>query len=359
MKKLNISNVQDIQRSLTHLQELLEGNERAVISSYNYLWRPFVKAKNWISSRDLENLLILSDLDLVTRGTDTLIPLPIPLVSHVLNLFLAKLPLIRHLCLVQYVIVRKKPNLSSHKQYSVSVIVPARNEQGTIKSLIKRVPKMGRSTELIFVEGHSTDKTYTEIQKIVRARGRFPMRLYRQRGVGKADAVRLGFKMAKGEILMILDADLSVMPEDLSKFYEALRLRKGDLVMGNRLMYPLQEQSMQFLNILANKFFSLVFSWILDQQVKDTLCGTKILFKSDYERIVQNRKYFGNFDPFGDFDLILGSSRLNFKILEIPVQYHARTYGQTNISRFRHGLLLLKMTFFAAFKIKFTNRYVS
>ena len=115
----------------------------------------------------------------------------------------------------------------------------------------------------------------------------------------------------------------------------------------------MEEKAMRFLNLLGNKFFSLMFSWLLDQRFKDTLCGTKVLFKSDYEQLKKGRKFFGEFDPFGDFDLIFGASKLNLKLVEIPIRYKERTYGMTNIRRFRHGLLLFKMCFFAFKKIKF------
>ena len=123
--------------------------------------------------------------------------------------------------------------------------------------------------------------------------------------------------------------------------------------MGTRLVYPMEKDAMRFLNIIGNKFFSLAFSWLLEQPIKDTLCGTKVIFRKDYERLAQNRSYFGDFDPFGDFDLIFGAAKMNLKIVEIPIRYQARKYGSTNISRFSHGWLLLKMTVFAARKIKF------
>jgi glycosyltransferase involved in cell wall biosynthesis len=235
----------------------------------------------------------------------------------------------------------------------VSVIVPARNEAGNIQAIFERTPDMGASTELVFVEGGSSDKTYEAIEK---AMAQYPQRrakLLRQTGTGKGDAVRLGFAQASGDVLMILDADLTVPPEELPRFYQALRSGKGDFINGVRLVYPMETHSMQFLNLLANKFFSLAFSWLLGQSVKDTLCGTKVLWKREYELIVANRAYFGDFDPFGDFDLLFGAARLNLKIVDLPIRYRERTYGTTNIQRWRHGWMLLKMVVFAARRIKF------
>jgi glycosyltransferase involved in cell wall biosynthesis len=233
------------------------------------------------------------------------------------------------------------------------VIVPARNEAGNITDIFARTPDMGEWTELVFVEGHSRDNTYAVIEQEMAARPMLRCQLLRQTGAGKGDAVRLGFSRARGEMLMILDADLTVPPEDLPRFYEALRSGKAEFINGVRLVYPMEKQAMRFLNFLGNKFFSLAFSWLLGQPIKDTLCGTKVLWKQDYETIAANRAYFGDFDPFGDFDLIFGAVKLNLKITDLPIRYRERTYGATNIQRWKHGWVLLKMVVFAASRIKF------
>ena len=235
----------------------------------------------------------------------------------------------------------------------MSVIVPARNEAGNIPHIFERTPQMGRGTELIFVEGHSQDDTYEVIEQMIKAHPEWQCRLFRQTGVGKGDAVRLGFARASGDIVMILDADLTVPPEDLPRFYEVIRSGKGEFVNGVRLVYPMEKEAMRFFNLLGNKFFSLAFSWLLEQRIKDTLCGTKVLWKHHYDMIVANRAYFGDFDPFGDFDLLFGAAKLNLKIVEMPIRYRERSYGATNISRWKHGWLLLKMVLFASRRIKF------
>jgi glycosyltransferase involved in cell wall biosynthesis len=233
------------------------------------------------------------------------------------------------------------------------VIVPARNEAGNIPQILKRIPEMGSGTEIIFVEGHSRDHTYEAVEHNIAIYSKKCCQLYRQSGTGKGDAVRLGFDKAHGDILMILDADLTVPPEDLPRFYEALSSGKGEFVNGVRLVYPMEKEAMRFLNFIGNKFFSLAFSWLLGQSVKDTLCGTKVLWKTDYELIAANRSYFGDFDPFGDFDLLFGAAKQNLKLVDLPVRYRERTYGTTNIERWKHGWLLLKMVWFAARRIKF------
>jgi glycosyltransferase involved in cell wall biosynthesis len=235
----------------------------------------------------------------------------------------------------------------------VSVVVPARNESGNIKAIFERTPKMGRETEIVFVEGHSKDDTYAAIEREIAAHPSTPSQLFRQTGMGKADAVRLGYAHARGDVLMILDADLTVPPEDLPRFYDALVSGKGEFINGVRLVYPMEKEAMRTLNFLGNKFFSLAFSWLLGQSIKDTLCGTKVMWKKDYEKVAANRSYFGDFDPFGDYDLIFGAAKLNLKIIDLPIRYRERTYGSTNISRWKHGMLLLRMVAFAARRIKF------
>ena len=234
------------------------------------------------------------------------------------------------------------------------MIVPARNEAGTIEKIVQQIPELGAFTEIIFVEGHSNDNTLAEIKRVVeKYKGKKGLKYSVQPGKGKGDAVRLGFEMAEGDILAIYDADMTVPAKDLEKFYNAIADGKGEFINGSRLVYSLEDESMRSLNYLVNKIFSYLFSWILGQPIKDTLCGTKVLWKKDYQDIKANRKYFGDFDPFGDFDLLFGAAKLNLKIVEVPIRYKAREYGKTNISRFKHGWLLLKMTFFAMKKIKF------
>jgi len=263
----------------------------------------------------------------------------------------SNIPVIRKLCLVRFIIAR--PVEITSQEYSVSVLVPARNEKGNIENAILRTPIFGKSIEYIFVEGNSNDNTWEEILRVKEKYKNLNIVAIKQTGKGKGNAVREGFDIATGDVLMILDADLTMPPEDLPKFYNALAENKGEFINGCRLVYPMEKQAMRFLNLLGNLFFGAFLSFILGQKLKDTLCGTKVLLRKDYEIIKNNRAYFGDFDSFGDFDLIFGAAKLNLKIIEIIVRYKDRQYGSTQISRFKHGLILLRMSFFAAKKIKF------
>ena len=281
-------------------------------------------------------------------------PFSVPLLKGFFNRFLVRLWPFTHLGLIQLFIAKPIGAPEGLQSPKVSVIIPTRNERGNIEAAVQRMPKMGSGTEIVFVDGNSTDGTADEIRRVMAVRPDRNVKLILQGdGVGKGDAVRKGFTAATGDVLMILDADLTVPPEWLSRFLEALVRGKGELINGTRLVYPMEKQAMRFLNKCGNRLFSIIFTWLLNQPLRDTLCGTKVLSKSHYQTIARNRPYFGDFDPFGDFDLLLGAAKANLKIVEIPVRYDARKYGVTNISRFRHGWILLKMSWFAMWRLKF------
>lgn len=364
---LNI--VSDVQLVLEKIYNLSSSRTRILFLTFNYLWQPVIKlavmikqrlpqpTPSWLSISDLENLCELAELETINSGNRILFPKKVPLLSNFINKFIAQLPMINQLSLVHYRVAKKRlifPKESVKGKYSCSVLIPARNERENIENAVNRMPRLGKWTEIIFVEGNSRDETWEEIQRVAdKYKDRWDIQIMRQDGKGKGDAVRKGFAAARGDILMILDADLTVSPEDLPKFYEAIATGKGEFINGCRLVYPLEKGSMNFLNIIGNKFFGILFSYLLGIRLKDTLCGTKVLFRQDYEKIAGARSFFGNFDPFGDFDLIFGAVKQNLKIIEIPIRYKNRTYGSTNINRFRDGLLLLRMSLFAARKIKF------
>ncbi len=354
----------DVQKALENIKNYCHSETKIIFNIYSNLWsaplalarklgmaQP-VLAQNWLTPDDMRNLIGLSDMETVKSWEEILLPLTIPGFDLLFNKILVKIWPFKYLALCNMVIARLKPE-NTTKQHSVSIVVAARNESGNIKDILDRVPVMGSGTELIFVEGGSSDDTYSIIESAIADYHRMPVKLMKQPGKGKGDAIRMGFDAATNDILMILDADLTVMPEDLPKFYDALVSGKAEFVNGVRLVYPMEDQAMRFINLLGNKFFSLGFSYLLDQPIKDTLCGTKVLYKTNYQKIADNRDYFGEFDPFGDFDLIFGAAKLNLKILDMPVRYQSRTYGETNINRWQGGWLLLRMLVVAARKLKF------
>lgn len=361
-----VNDLWDVQLFFQKIKSLTTPRSRIIITCYSRLWelplniiRKLGLAKptlpqNWLTVEDISGLLHISDFEVIRHWAEIIWPRRTPLIDTLLNRFIAKIWPFRRFALTNIIVARPRPTPAISSQMpKASVIIPARNEAGNIAKIFSRVPEMGGGTELIFVEGNSTDNTYQVIKKAIAKNPHRKSMLLSQKGHGKGDAVRLGFRHATGDILMILDADITVPPEDLPKFYDALISGKGDFINGVRLVYPMEKEAMRFFNLLGNKFFSLAFSWLLGQPIKDTLCGTKVLWKRDYEIIAENRSYFGDFDPFGDFDLLFGAAKLNLKISEVPIRYRERTYGTTNIERWKHGWLLLRMMLFAAKKIKF------
>lgn len=362
-----VTHLTDVQAAFEALQGVCHSGTRVMIYSYSRLWQPLLRLAEWLGLKyrqppeawlppeEIRAMLGLADFEVIRDDAQLVLPAGIPLVSRLFNRYVGHLPGLEALSLMYGIIARPAPHRFRRDGAppTVSVVIPCRNEEGHIPALALRLPELPSGSEFLFVEGNSKDDTEGAIRRAIEAHPDRPLRFLKQTGRGKGDAVRLGFAEARGDVLLILDSDMGVAPEDVPKFVEALARGKGEMVNGSRLVYPMEGRAMRFLNLLANKFFALLFSWLLGQQVRDTLCGTKALYRRDYEQIAANRGYFGDFDPFGDFDLLFGASRLSLRIVDVAVRYHARTYGDTNISRFRHGLLLLRMSAFAARKLKF------
>jgi ubiquinone/menaquinone biosynthesis C-methylase UbiE len=357
----------DIRLALERLRSVCHARTRLVLHWYSRLWQPILELAeklglkypqpllNWTTVEDIANLLHLAGFEVVHRRGHILLPKTVPVLTTLANRYLAHLPGIRSLSLTNWVVARPLDLPPQDAEPSVSVICPCRNEAGNIEHIVRRLPPMGSRTELIFVEGHSKDDTLEQCRRAAATTPEKNIKVLVQEGEGKADAVRLGFARATGDVLMILDADLSVAPTDLPQFYDALVDGKGEFVSGSRLVYAMDPRAMRFLNLLGNRIFALLLSGLLGQAIKDSLCGTKVLYRKDYEHIAEGRSYFGDFDPFGDFDLLFGAAKLNLKIVEVPIRYRQRTYGTSNISRFVHGWLLLRMSLRAAATLYFIS----
>ena len=353
----------DCQAMLENLHDLCTRETRLVVGYFSHLWYPALKSaeavglkmpqppQNVLSPADVRALVALADFEAVKNEKRVLLPMRLLGVGRFVNRFVAPLPLIASLCLRHYTVFRSLRRCATDVT-SATIAIPTRNERGNIEAAVKRIPRFVDALEIIFVEGHSRDGTWEEIERVAAAYPHYDIKAMRQPGTGKRDAVFTALEAARGDVLIILDADLTVPPEQLPKFWDAIRSGKGEFVNGSRLVYPMEDQAMRFLNLVANKTFSLLFTWLLSQRFTDTLCGTKAICRSDYARLKAGRSYFGDFDPFGDFELIFGASKLGLKAVEIPIRYANRTYGETQISRFRHGFMLLRMVLFAFLRIK-------
>jgi SAM-dependent methyltransferase len=359
-----IGTLEDIEETLRRLHPLCTASTRLVIAYFSPLWEPLIDLGtrlgwrmpqpdvNLISSVDFLNIMDLTDFESIRMEMRQLVPFDLWGVGGFINRYIAPLPVLRSLCLRTYLVARSL-RAQTPAELSTTILIPCRNERGNIERAVQEMPRFGAHQEIIYVEGNSRDDTYEECLRVQKAyEGQWDIRVLRQDGKGKGDAVRKGFDNASGEILMILDADLTVPPAALPKFYRAITSGKGEFINGTRLVYPMEDEAMRFLNQLANQTFAKIFSYLLNQRFTDTLCGTKVLTRTVYGQIVAGRAYFGDFDPFGDFDLIFGAAKQSRRIIEVPVHYKARTYGETQISRFRDGWLLLRMVAFAFKKLK-------
>jgi len=357
-----LSFANDVLALFRALRPYCHARTRIICNFYSRLWQPLLglleilrlkypqPLTNWLTPEDVKNLLQLAGFEVVSHDRRILCPARIPWVGPLLNRVLAAIPGLRWMCLTNWIVARQPKPLPA--ELGVSVVCACRNESGNIAEIVRRFPKFQGPAELIFVEGNSQDDTYEVCCRAAEQNPHLDISVYRQTGKGKGDAVRLGFSKAKYEVVLILDADMTVAPEDLPGFVEVLLEGKSEFVNGSRLVYPMQNRAMRFLNLLGNRFFAMAFSFLLGQPIKDTLCGTKVLLRSDYERLVAGRSYFGEFDPFGDFDLLFGAAKLGLRITDYPIRYRARTFGETQISRFRHGLMLLRMCGVALWKLR-------
>ena len=363
----NFNHSTDIQGLLESVRPHLGRRGRVVVALYNsyFAWlfrladslglRQGPPIVTFITQSDLQQLARLGGFDVVRLRPVAYLPWHFFGLGSLLNVVMPAVPGLRWFSLVTVAVLR--PIIASDRERpSLSIVIPARNERGNIEDALRRMPDFGALTEVIFVEGHSSDGTWEEIQRVTTAwdgRNALRVRAFQQVGRGKADAVRLGFSKATGDVLTILDADLTMPPERLTRFFDAYCKGAADFVNGTRLVYPMEGEAMRFLNRLGNVFFAKLLSFVLDVRLGDSLCGTKLVSRRDYERFVRWRNDFGDFDPFGDFELLFPAAVLGTGIIDIPVYYRARTYGTTNIRRFHDGAILFRMSMTGLLRIKF------
>jgi SAM-dependent methyltransferase len=361
----NIGDTVDVLQALRNLRPLCLRHTRLLVETYNHLWEPLVTfaewagmkvprtEQNWLSMTDIRNLMKLAGFEALETHRIVILPKYVPLLSAFFNRFCARLPLLKRLCMTQVVVGRLLPSPLPKEELSVSVIVPCRNEKENVEDAAQRIPQLGRRTEIIFCDDQSTDGTAEEVLRMQSLYPDKDIRLERGPGACKSRNVWTGFDTATGDILMILDADLTTIPEELPYFVDVIASGQGEFINGSRLVYPVPKGAMTTANMLGNKFFSVAFTYLLGQPVKDTLCGTKVLWRSDWERIKPMLGSWGIEDRWGDYELLFGAAKLKLKILDLPVHYQERIYGSTKMTRvFRNGLVMLKMCWHGFLKLK-------
>lgn len=358
----NLNRDLDIEGTLANLKTRLNRLSRVMVVMYN----PYFRGVFWLATRlgfrtgplpstfvtreALSALAALSGYEITQVKPVGYVPFGLLGLGDLINRALPAVPLVRWLGAAAVVVLR--PIVASPPP-SLTIVIPCRNEKGNIEAALTRLPALPAPVEVIFVEGHSTDGTWEEVQRVVGIHAhRLTLSAYRQTGKGKSDAVRLGFSKASHELVTILDADLTMPPEMLPRFYNAYCAGLADFVNGTRLVYPMEGEAMRFLNRLGNVFFAKALSFVLDTHLNDSLCGTKLLRRDDYARMVRWRHDFGDVDPFGDFELLFPAAIFGLGIIDVPVYYRARSYGATNIHRFRHGFMLLRMTLIGLLRVK-------
>lgn len=362
----SLGDIIDIEKAFMNARSVSSSSTRLIVVNYNYLWRPLVflaeklglkvpqPTQNWLNMPVLENLLHISGFEVTKKYYQVLFPLNVPVLSWLLNNVVAKLPVVKKLCFTQILVARKAPSAPPAEGYKVSVIIPCKNEHGNVEDAVRRVPEMGKGTEIIFCDDRSTDGTADEVRRMMEKYPERDIKLVSGPGICKARNVWTGFDAATGDILMILDADLTVIPEELPYFYDAISSGAGEFINGTRMVYPMQKQAMRTLNIVGNKFFGSAFSYLLGQRLTDTLCGTKVIWRRDWPRIKRLLGSWGITDRWGDYELIFGAAKLHLRIVEVPVHYLERTYGETKMTkRFQNGLVMLRMCLAALRKFKF------
>lgn len=339
----NLEDTVDIVNSFRSLKKMCIRHTRLILYTYNDLWKPILKLAercgikwkthdpNWLSEYDLRNALHLAGFEWLKTYRIILLPIPIPIVSYFFNRLVARLPGAERLCLINVLVARQSPKPIAPEDVSISVIIPCKNEKGNIRSTVERMPDMGKYLELIFCDDNSTDGT---ADKIIECKKIYPnknIKLIHGPGICKAENVLEGFRAATCEVLMILDGDLTIMPEELPQFLLALVEGKGELINGSRFIYPFSRSAMKFGNFLGNKLFSMFFSFMLDQRIKDTLCGTKVFWRSDWENMEKLHGTWGIKDIWGDYELLFAAAKLNLRIVDLPVHYQERIYGTTKM----------------------------
>lgn len=361
-----VGDIVDVEATLLRCHSVMEPESRLVVVWTSYLWQPVFKlaerlglkskqpALNWFSPSDVENLLALTGYEMVKENQALLVPVNIPVLSWFFNRMIARIPPFHKLCYIKSLVARPIHLYSNPNQFSVSVIIPCKNEAGNVQDAVERIPDMGRHTEIIFCDDKSTDGTADKVREMQQKYPNKDIKLVDGPGISKSYNVWTGFDAAQSDILMILDADLTTIPEELPYFFNAIASGRGEFINGSRMIYPMAEDAMKPLNVLGNKMFSLAFSYLLGQRIKDTLCGTKVLWKKDYIRMKPLRDSWGVTDRWGDYELIFGAAKLNLKIIDLPVHYLERVYGETKMTkRFKNAAVMARMCLAALKKLRF------
>jgi glycosyltransferase involved in cell wall biosynthesis len=224
------------------------------------------------------------------------------------------------------------------------VLVPCRNEKGNILKLHLELSTLKNVDEIIFVEGGSHDKTYEEIESLLKRCPNSRIRLIKQMGHGKFNAVLSGYHASNADFFVIWDGDNTIPCSDQQKMIDLFLERSQEpvFVTANRITVHREDNAFRFINLIGNFLFSFLVLLVFRVKIPDVLSGTKIFHRNLlHEDITCNRALEA--DPFGDLYLLSRASKVGCEILSIPCKYKERTYGISNIGRWSGGLAMLKL----------------
>ncbi len=344
----------DILELLSMVNKLLGKDGIIVICSINQKWNRILnlferlnlkdgnQKRLFINSTIVLNIAKVTGLEFVTQRNKQIFPFRMLGLGSLINNILEILFFPFSFGIRIYSILNQQEKFNEEKKYSKSIIIPAKNEEKNLKPLLNQIPELEEDHEIILAIGDSEDKTYEVAKEIKEARcWPFEVKVIKQTGKGKANAVWEAVEEASKEVIIILDADISVNPETIVQFNSVIDTGKASFVNGTRLIYGMESGAMRIVNNLGNRIFQYIVSIIIGQKITDSLCGTKVFFRKDFNKIKLWKELVQMKDPFGDFDMIFTAGYFGLKILEIPVRYQARVYGVTQIKRFRDGYKLI------------------
>lgn len=341
-----VDHVYDVVDVFTSLRRFCHPTTRIILTTISPWWEPILSlmeklsAKmpegphNFIEKRILGNMIEMVGFSVSYSGYLLLFPKWIPILSYIMNSIGVRIWGLNRLSAVQYMIIQPEFKKTFDLGLGCSVIIPCHNEEDNIESAVRRIPSMGKETEIIVVNDGSTDGTAEKVRALQKEISNLKLVDYSPNR-GKGQAVKQGFDAATQEVIMILDADVSTPPEELPRFFEPLNRGVCQFVNGTRMVYPMEEQAMRTVNLFFNKMFGYMMSFITQQTLTDTLCGTKALYRSDYKRMQWG------IDRWGDFDLLFGAAKMGSKIMEVPVHYLTRQSGESKMKSLKHGIHLL------------------
>ncbi len=330
-------------KNLLNLSRIVGDNTKIILLSKNMVWMILIKIlklffsfspkkNNFLPSSYLDNLYSSCNLELIRQEKIIALPINIPFLTKIINRIF-RLPLLNFFCMSNIAILKKKiKNSSNHKDLKISFIIPCKNEQDNIKVFEQKINENTEPDEYLFGDDNSSDKTSDEIDKLIEKLSDKKIIKYNGPGICKSENVYKGIDLSSGDIIVIYDADHTVSFEDIKFSVSIMKKTNVDFINCTRMIYPQKDGAMKFANFIGNTIFASLFSLLFKKKITDTLCGTKIFYKKDWEKIKENTSQWGMKDLWGDFDLLIGAYKNNLKITEVPVTYYERRENETKMT---------------------------